>query len=41
MCLIGGVVVVDQFTLRLPQALYLLTHWHAGPTSLTQIITRE
>jgi phosphoribosyl 1,2-cyclic phosphodiesterase len=29
MCVIKGVVVIDEFTLRLPTALYILTHWHS------------
>lgn len=29
MCLLAGFIVIDEFTLRLSPAVYILTHWHS------------
>jgi mRNA degradation ribonuclease J1/J2 len=29
MCLISDCVIIDEFTLRIPSGIYILTHWHS------------
>jgi len=41
MCIIAGAVVIDQFTFRQDNLIYILTHWHSGTLSIIRPLPRH